>query len=207
MAAAAKLAGAQFFHISTDYVFDGAREDHYREKDETNPLGVYGKTKRDGEDAVLAAYDQAIILRTSWVFSEYGSNFVKTMLRLADERDRLTIVSDQIGGPTPAHDIARAILTIAEKKHRGAPGEGVYHYQGEPAASWADFSKAIFTAANLAVDVEPILTADYPTPAKRPLHTVLDCARIERDFGIAQPDWRIGLRQVIEKLQQRDDQS
>lgn len=207
MAAAAKSVGAHFIHISTDYVFDGASGQSYREDDAPHPLNVYGNTKRDGEQAALSANDQSIILRTSWVFSEFGSNFVKTMLRLGQERECLRIVDDQLGGPTPAREIARAAIAIAEKKHRGAPGEGIYHYQGTPIVSWAAFAKEIFAIAGQNTLVEPIPTKDYPTPAERPLRTVLDCARIERDFGIRQPDWRICLSQVIESLKQKDDQS
>lgn len=200
MAAAAKDVGAPFLHLSTDYVFDGEEPLHYLEDSPTNPLNVYGLTKRRGEEAALAANPDAVIIRTAWVFSEYGNNFVKTMLRLGAERDALNIIADQIGGPTPARDIVRTMLTIAGKKHRGAPGAGLYHYQGAPAASWADFAKAIFTEAGLNVAVAPIATSAYPTPARRPLHTVLDCSKIERDFGVAQPDWRIGLTQVVDAL-------
>ncbi|MEM8934925.1 MAG: dTDP-4-dehydrorhamnose reductase [Pseudomonadota bacterium] len=201
MALAAKAAAAQFIHLSTDYVFDGDTDGAYREDDTPNPLGVYGASKLAGEKAVLAAHNEAVIIRTSWVFCEYGGNFVKTMLRLSRERDGLSIVDDQVGGPTPARDIARAILTIAGKKYRGAPGNGVYHYQGAPAISWAAFANKIFEIAGRKTTVTPILTADYPTPAARPLHTVLDCARIERAFGLAPPDWRAELRPVITRLE------
>lgn len=200
MAQAAKAAGAAFIHLSTDYVFDGSAGEPYREDAGTGPLNVYGATKLEGETAVLDANDQAVVLRSSWVFSEYGSNFVKTMLQRAAERDSLDVVCDQIGGPTPAREIARAVLTIAGKKHRGAPGTGVYHFQGAPAVSWTEFAEKIFEYANRAITVRPILTADYPTQAKRPLFTVLDCARVERDFGVARPDWRIGLRQTLAAL-------
>lgn len=200
IAAAVQIAGAQFIHLSTDYVFDGVSPERLHENDQTNPLNAYGATKRDGEIAVLAAHPDTIILRTSWVFSENGTNFVKTMLRLGNERDELSIVADQIGGPTDAYDIAAAILSIAAKKHRGAPGAGLYHFQGAPSVSWAAFATKIFDLANLDVKVSPIKTVDYQTPATRPLNTILDCAAIERDFGIAQPDWRIGLRRVIAAL-------
>jgi dTDP-4-dehydrorhamnose reductase len=206
LAKAAKAAGASFIHVSTDYVFDGAREHHHlTEKDPTGPLNVYGRTKLAGENAALAANDKSIILRTSWVFSEYGANFVKTMLRLSIEKEELNIVSDQVGGPTAARDIAKALLVIAGKKARGAGGAGVYHYQGTPAVSWAALAEKIFEIAQRPVKVIPIATADYPTPAKRPLNTVLDCARIERDFGIAPPDWRIALRQVIAALDKEEN--
>ncbi|CAK9039454.1 Glucose-1-phosphate thymidylyltransferase (dTDP-glucose pyrophosphorylase) (dTDP-glucose synthase) [Durusdinium trenchii] len=180
MAQAAKNIGAPFIHISTDYVFNGRRETPYKEDNATDPLNVYGESKLAGEYAVLKENADAVILRTSWVFSEYGGNFVKTMLRLAKERDALNIVDDQIGGPTSARDIARALLTIAEKKHRGAKGGGIYHFQGAPTLSWAGFAKAIFDIAGANVDVTPIPTAEFPTPAMRPLRTVMDCARVER---------------------------
>lgn len=200
LAAAALRTGARFIHLSTDYVFDGAVAGAYDENAATAPLNVYGRTKREGEIAVMAAAPDAIIIRTSWVFSEHGSNFVKTMLRLASVRDKLSIVDDQIGGPTPATEIARAIVAIAAKIHRGANGEGIYHYQGTPAVSWADFAEKIFELAGQNAVVRRIPTSDFPTPAKRPLRTVLNCARIERDFGIALPDWRAGLREVLKTL-------
>ena len=200
MAAAAQAANTPFIHLSTDYVFDGAAPGRLTENAATHPLNQYGATKLAGEKSVLDANPGATILRTSWVFSEYGANFVKTMLRLAGERDALNIVSDQIGGPTAASDIAAAIVTIAGKKHRGAPGGGIYHFQGAPAVSWAAFAEKIFEIAGKSVKVSHIKTEDYPTPAQRPLSTVLDCARIERDFGVAQPDWRASLRRVIAAL-------
>lgn len=204
MAVTCTETGSIFIHISTDYVFDGRAEDHLDETAPVRPLNVYGKTKLDGENAVLNACPDAVILRTSWVFSEYGANFVKTMLRLSAERDALSIVSDQIGGPTDAYDIARALIAIAGKKYRGAPGSGVYHFQGAPAVSWAAFAEKIFEIAGVGVAVNKIPTSEYPTPAQRPLNTVLDCARIERDFGVGQPDWRMGLRRVISALKNKE---
>ena len=204
MAQTAKDAGAHFIPLSTDYVFDGESDAPYKEDHEANPLNVYGETKHEGERAALEANDQSVIVRTSWVFSEYGANFVKTMLRLGAERDALNIVDDQVGGPTSARDIARALLVIAGKKHRGAPGEGLYHFQSAPAISWAGFARKIFELAGQNVEVNPIPTKDYPTPAQRPLRTVLDCARIERDFGVAQPDWRASLRQVLGALKDKE---
>lgn len=206
IAGAAHKAGAAFIHLSTDYVFDGAADAPYKEDDAPNPLNIYGATKRAGEAAAMEAHPDCIILRTSWVFSEYGGNFVKTMLRLSATREALNIVSDQTGGPTYARDIARAALAIAGKKHRGAPGSGPYHFQGAPTVSWADFAARIFEIAGLACAVRPIPTADYPTPAQRPLRTVLDCSKIERDFGVGQPDWRIGLRQTLTALQSKESQ-
>ena len=201
MAKAASAIEAAFIHISTDYVFDGSAEDHrYNEDDAVNPLNFYGRSKLDGERAVMDSHARAVIMRTSWVFSEFGGNFVKTMLRLAEDREALTIVADQIGGPTSASAIANAIMTIAGKLNRGADGAGIYHFQGAPTVSWADFARAIFSAADKNVTVSDIPTSDYPTPAQRPLRTRLDCARIERDFGIAQPDWQVDLGVVLNQL-------
>ncbi|WP_411819508.1 dTDP-4-dehydrorhamnose reductase [Hyphococcus formosus] len=207
MAKAAHDIGAQFIHLSTDYVFDGTSHDRLTEEAPTNPLNKYGATKLVGETQVMAAHPKAVILRTSWVFSSFGNNFVKTMLRLAKDRDALSIVADQIGGPTEAGDIARAALAIAAKKHRGAPGSGIYHFQGTPPVSWAEFAEAIFETAKVTMSVSPIPTAEYKTPAARPLNTVLDCARIERDFGVAQPDWRSGLVRVVKELQSKESKS
>ncbi len=203
MAHAAKAIGAQFLHLSTDYVFDGKSEPPYAEADTANPLNVYGRTKHTGEQAVLSACPQAIIIRTSWVFSEFGDNFVKTMLRLGAERDSLQVVADQTGGPTPARDIAKMLLAIAAKKHRGAPGDGLYHYQGAPTINWADFAGKIFDYAGLSTAITPIATTQYPTPAIRPLKTHLNCGKIERDFGVPMPDWRVRLRQIIDTLSQK----
>jgi len=207
IAAAAAQIEAPFIHLSTDYVFSGAGGARLDENAPTAPLNVYGATKLEGEKAVLGANPKAVVIRTSWVFSQYGANFVKTMLKLAKERDTLTIVSDQIGGPTAANDIAHAILAIAGKLQRGAPGAGIYHFQGSPAVSWAEFAEKIFDIAGASVNVSAIKTADYPTPAKRPLYTVLDCAKIERDFGVGQPDWRESLRGVIAALRKEGQAS
>jgi dTDP-4-dehydrorhamnose reductase len=200
MAAACANINVHFIHVSTDYVFDGNGDERLTETARAKPLNVYGKTKLDGEVAALDANPGVIILRTSWVFSEYGSNFVKTMLRLAKDKSELSIVSDQIGGPTDAHDIASALLAIAGKKNRGGPGAGVYHFQGAPAVSWADFAMKIFEIAGATITINKIKTSEYPTPARRPLNSILDCAKLERDFGIGQPDWRIGLRRVMAAL-------
>lgn len=189
-----------FLHISTDYVFDGSGETPWREDDRTAPLGAYGWTKLAGETGVMAAGGPHAILRTSWVFSAHGGNFVKTMLRLGAERDALTIVDDQIGGPTAAGDIAAALLTIARAFHGGKGVSGVYHFAGAPAVSWRQFAEAIFDEAGLIVAATPIPTSDYPTPAKRPLNSRLDCAKIKADYGVDQPDWRASLKQVIGDL-------
>lgn len=199
MAEACAARSIPFLHVSTDYVFDGSGTRPWREADPVAPLGAYGRTKLAGEAAVRAAGGHWAILRTAWVFSAHGGNFVKTMLRLSETRDRLDIVADQVGCPTPAADIAAALLTMADRMQRGQPG-GVYHFAGQPPVSWADFARAIFEGAGRAVTVADIPTADYPTPARRPLNSRLDCAAIARDFGIPAPDWRAGLDTVLSEV-------
>ncbi len=198
MAEAARDVGARFVHISTDYVFDGSGDTPWREDDPVAPLGVYGSSKRAGEEGVQGAGGTYAILRTSWVFSVHGANFVKTMLRLGAERDRLTIVADQIGGPTPAAAIADACLTLA--RDLTSETSGIYHFSGGPAVSWADFARAIFNEAGLSPEVVDIPTADYPTPAQRPANSRLDCHKIDTVFGIKRPDWRAGLHDVLKEL-------
>ena len=203
LAEAAKNVGAAILHISTDYVFDGQREGKYKETDATDPQGVYGKTKLEGEQAVAKANDKFIVLRTAWVFGEHGNNFVKTMLRLAKTRDTLGVVADQIGGPTYAGDIARTLIQIAEKIINGEIVEyGVYHFTGEPYVSWCDFAKAIFDEAisqnvlEKAPLVNAITTADYPTPAKRPANSCLDLTKIQQVFDIQPSDWKKALKNI-----------
>ena len=200
MAAACADLGIPFVPISTDYVFDGSGDTARAEDAPTAPLGVYGQTKLDGERAVQAAAGQYAIMRTSWVFSAHGNNFVKTMLRFGAERDRLTIVADQIGGPTASADIAAAALSMAATMRADATKGGIYHFAGAPDVSWADFAREIFAQSDLAPEVVDIPSSDYPTPAKRPLNSRLDCAAITRDFGIARPDWRVSLQDVIKEL-------
>ena len=200
MAAACAGLGIPFVHVSTDYVFDGAGEGARAEDAPTGPLGVYGATKLEGERAIAAAGGQWAVLRTSWVFSAHGTNFVKTMRRLGAERDRLTIVADQVGGPTPAGDIAAALLTMARAMAADPGKGGIYHFAGSPDTSWAGFAREIFARSGLSPQVVDIATRDYPTPARRPLNSRLDCSAITRDFGIARPDWRAGLDRVIQEL-------
>lgn len=200
MAAACADLGVPFVHISTDYVFDGSGEAPRAEDAPTAPLGVYGATKLDGERAIAAAGGQWAVLRTSWVFSAHGSNFVRTMRRLGAERPRLTVVADQVGGPTAAHDIARAVLAMAEQMTADPAKGGLYHFAGAPDVSWAEFARTILARSGLSAEVVDIPTADYPTPARRPLNSRLDCAAITRDFGIARPDWRVSLDPVIKEL-------
>ena len=187
-----------FVHISTDYVFDGSGDRPWRESDVTAPLGVYGRTKRDGEIAVMAANPAAVILRTSWVFSQHGANFVKTMLRLGATRDTLSIVADQVGGPTPARAIAQACHHIAT--HVDAGKTGIYHFADVPQTTCADFARTIFDDAQMQVSVTDITTADYPTAAQRPLNSGLDCSRIFADFGIKEPEWQPALTRGLAAL-------
>ena len=203
LAEAAKSVGAAILHISTDYVFDGQRAGKYKESDVTDPQGVYGRTKLEGEQAVAAANDKFIVLRTAWVFGEHGNNFVKTMLRLAKTRDTLGVVADQVGGPTYAGDIAKALIQIAEKIIAGEKVEyGVYHLTGEPYVSWYEFAKAIFAEAvsQNVLEKSPLInaitTADYPTPAKRPANSCLDLTKIQQVFGIQPSDWQKALKNI-----------
>ncbi|MCB2110442.1 MAG: dTDP-4-dehydrorhamnose reductase [Defluviimonas sp.] len=204
MARAAARRGVPFLHVSTDYVFDGSGTRPWREDDPVAPLGVYGQTKLDGERAIQAAGGDHVILRTAWVFSAHGRNFVKTMLRLGAERDMLSVVDDQYGGPTAAADIADALWSIARAWTRGHGKSGVFHYAGTPRVSWADFAEAIFERATLRSrpTVVRIPSSAYPTPAQRPANSVLDCSRIGDAYGIDQPDWRGSLSSVIRELEQ-----
>jgi dTDP-4-dehydrorhamnose reductase len=199
MAAACAARGIPLLHISTDYVFDGSGEAPWRPDSPCAPLSAYGRTKRAGEIAVQAAGGRAAILRTAWVFSADGANFVKTMLRLGAERAVLRVVDDQWGGPTPAAAIADALLVMAGALRDGAPG-GIWHLAGAPPTTWARFARETVTLARLPCRVEPIATAEYPTPARRPLNSRLDCATVTADFGITPPDWQAYLAAVVKEL-------
>ena len=192
--------GVPLIQLSTDYVFDGAGTRPFAPADPTAPLNAYGRSKLAGEQAVRAAGGAHVILRTSWVFSAHGGNFVKTMLRLGAERDELTVVADQIGGPTPARAIASACLILAEALRRDPAKSGTHHFTGAPATSWADFARAIMDQAGLRAQVRDIPTSAYPTPARRPLNSRLDCSLLTAQFGITQPDWRTHLAEVIAEL-------
>jgi dTDP-4-dehydrorhamnose reductase len=201
MAQACSDLGIPFLHISTDYVFDGTGDRPWHEDDPVGPLGVYGRTKLDGERFVAAAGGPYVILRTAWVFSAHGKNFVKTMLRFGRERPELRVVADQHGGPTPAAEIAAALATIARAFAAGQGVPGIFHFSGAPPTTWAGFAKTIFDTAGLPARVARIATTDYPTPARRPQNSILDCSRIASSYGIAQPDWRTGLVQVLAELE------
>jgi dTDP-4-dehydrorhamnose reductase len=208
LAAACHEAAIPLIHLSTDYVFDGSKVGAYREDDPVAPLGVYGKSKEAGDRAVRDALLQHVILRTAWVYSAHGRNFVKTMLRLGQDRPVLRVVADQIGSPTSAGDIAAAIGAIVQQLNAGSRLWGTYHFAGGGAVSWHGFAEAIFelaapwntTGRGPPPLVEAITTADYPTPAQRPANSVLDCRRIGEVFGIVPRPWREALAEVIGEL-------
>lgn len=198
--AAAKY-GTKVIHISTDYVFSGEGFRPYAENDEPYPQGIYGRTKLEGEGLLSSFCQDAMIIRTAWLYSQFGKNYVKTMLQLADTRDRLTVVCDQIGTPTFAGDLAKAIHTIL-RHDRWVPG--IYHFTDEGVASWYDFSKAIFELAGKDIEVAPIPTSEYPTPAKRPFYSVLSKSKIKKTFGIEIPYWRDSLKRCLELLKEEE---
>jgi dTDP-4-dehydrorhamnose reductase len=200
MARAAAKRRLPFLHISTDYVFDGAGNTPFATDHPTAPLGAYGRSKLAGEHGVRSAGGAHLILRTSWVVSAHGSNFVKTMLRLGRERESLNVVADQIGGPTPAAAIADALFIAALAMVDGHKG-GTHHFSGAPDVSWADFARAIMAGAGLQCQINDIPSSAYPTPAKRPQNSCLDCAEFLSDFGISRPDWRISLTDIVSELE------
>lgn len=202
LAAASAAVGAPLVHLSTDYVFDGAKAEAYDEDDPIAPLGVYGRSKAEGEEAVRAAAPRHLIIRTSWVFGCEGANFVKTMLRLGAERSELRVVADQVGGPTAAADIAAMIARVAAMAAARDDGWGTYHFSGAPAVSWHQLACAVFAERRRRFGapepaVLPIAAADWPTPARRPANSTLNCRRIAERFGVAQPDWRAALVPVV----------
>jgi dTDP-4-dehydrorhamnose reductase len=204
LAVAANEINATIIHISTDYVFAGDSLESYVESDQTDPQGEYGRSKLAGEQAVERACSRHIILRTAWVFGEHGHNFVKTMLRLGKTRDTLGVVADQFGGPTYAGDIAKAIVAISQQIIDGNQAYGIYHYSGFPHVSWHTFAEKIFNIAveqgvlKQSIQVNPIMTQDYPTPAKRPANSRLNCHKIDSAFGIHQSDWLAALTRIQE---------
>lgn len=208
VAQAAKELGVPLIQLSTDYVFNGALNRPYLEDDPVDPQGVYGRSKLEGERLIAEKWDNHVILRTAWIYSPFGANFVKTMLRLGAERSELGVVSDQCGNPTSALDIANSILVIAERLalDQSAELRGIFHLSGSGAATWADFAEAIFANAqnwgHAPVNVRRITTADYPTPAKRPANSRLDNEKLHRRYGIALPDWRMSLAPCVDRLLQ-----
>tara|TARA_B100000767_G_C19766755_1_gene537930 strand:- start:2589 stop:3452 length:864 start_codon:yes stop_codon:yes gene_type:complete len=196
----AKDKNIKLIHISTDYVFDGTNHKPYVETDIPNPQSVYGQTKLDGEQAMQQINPaNSVILRTSWVYSKFGNNFVKTMLRLADSRDEISVVADQIGTPTNAADLAEAILTILPKISNETIE--VFHYSNEGVCSWYDFAKAIFEIEGLPIKVNPIESSQYPTPAKRPFFSVLNKNKIKKKYKMEVPFWRDALKECLNKVE------
>jgi len=190
---------ALFVHVSTDYVFDGRSCKPYSEGDMTNPKSVYGKTKLDGEVEVIFNAQKSIIFRTSWLYSSYGSNFVKTIIKAANEKGALNVVYDQIGNPTYAKDLAKTILDIVPTYHAQNKSE-IYNYSNEGVTSWYDFAKEITEMADIKCSISPIETKDYPTPAVRPQYSVLNKSKIKKQFNIVIPHWKDSLRECIRKI-------
>lgn len=191
VAIACKAHTATLLHVSTDFVFDGTKTTPNNEDDIPNPTGVYGQTKLEGEKAIQAILEHYYIIRTSWVYSQFGANFMKTMLRLGSERDTLSVVNDQIGTPTHAVDLAEALIKMIchTERSRSVSNYGIYNYSNEGQCSWYDFAKKIFEVNNIAIDLKPIPTSSYPTPAQRPKYSVLDKSKIKTVFGIEILDW------------------
>lgn len=195
---AAQTNNAKVIHVSTDYVFDGKGNRPYKETDLTNPQSVYGKSKKEGEDILLQTCPESIIIRTAWLYSTFGNNFVKTMIRIGKERDSLNVVADQKGTPTCAEDLAKAILHIidrTEKKQQFIPG--IYHYSNEGICSWYDFTVKIFELKNITCKVNPVTTKEYPTKAARPAYSVLDKTKIKTTFQLMIPQWEESLKNTL----------
>lgn len=192
---------AKLIHISTDFVFDGSSSIPFTEEDKTNPVSVYGKTKLAGEKAVLKHGSEVIIIRTSWLYSSFGNNFVKTMIGLTKKRNSIGIVFDQLGTPTYARDLAEAILNIINSQDFLT---GVYHYSNEGVASWYDFTKAIVEIAGIKCSIDPIETYQYPTPAKRPAYSILNKAKIKKAYNMEIPYWKTSLEKCINILKQKN---
>jgi dTDP-4-dehydrorhamnose reductase len=206
VAEAAKALNVPLLHLSTDYVFSGQLERPYREDDQTGPTGVYGLSKLEGEKRIAEIHPNHVILRTAWVYSPYGTNFLKTMLRIGETRDEVGVVSDQIGNPTSAQDIADALFAISRRVINAQSQEirGVFHMTGQGEASWASFASAIFKATyrlgRTETAVKPITTVDYPTPAKRPANSRLDSSKLQKQYGVALPLWQNSVEVCIQQL-------
>ena len=200
MAETAKELCIPFLHISTDFVFDGEKEAPYTEADAPNPLSVYGKTKFEGDQRVMEAGGNSVVLRTAWVFSERGRNFIHIMLKLSETLPVMKIVSDQRGSPTSASDIAAVIPRIIARQMEADDVSGIYHYAGAPDVSRVDFAREIFRLSGRSPEIEEVATTEFPTPAPRPLNSTLDCSKLEKVFGIERPDWRKSLAVVLSRL-------
>ncbi|WP_282134871.1 dTDP-4-dehydrorhamnose reductase [Seonamhaeicola maritimus] len=195
LAQACKVSNSVLIQISTDFVFDGEQSFPYKENDNSKPISVYGSTKLDGELAISNTFENYFIIRTSWLYSEYGSNFVKTMLRLGEEKSKINVISDQVGTPTYAKDLASVIMKIINNVN--SMTFGTYHYSNEGVASWYDFAKTIFDECNVGVDVFPIETKYYPTPAKRPFYSVLGKEKIKKELTVDVPYWKDSLKKCL----------
>ena len=180
-------------HVSTDFVFDGSKNSPYTEDDATNPQGVYGKTKREGELEIIRILKKHFIIRTSWLYSQFNTNFMKTMLRLAQDRDTISVVNDQIGTPTHAVDLANVIIKVILSS---STNYGIYHFSNEGKASWYDFAKKIFEVNKVKINLKPISTSEFPTPAKRPKYSVLDKSKIKKEFNILIDQWEDSLKNI-----------
>jgi len=200
LAGICKTLSIPFITFSTDYVFDGEATQPYETSKKVEPVNYYGSTKAAGESMALEANEGTIIIRTSWVFSSHGNNFVKTMMRLMKERDQLNIVADQKGRPTYARDLALATMSIVEAINAGKTIKGIYHFANQGETTWYDFAVKIKAIAGLSCDLQPIETKDFPTPAKRPAYSVLDTAKIEQDLAIKIPHWEDALMSCIHLL-------
>lgn len=202
LAAVCKEFSSVLLHISTDFVFDGSKNIPYNETDIPNPTGVYGQTKLDGEKAIQAVFENYYIIRTSWVYSQFGNNFMKTMLRLASERDSISVVNDQIGTPTNAVDLAECLVKIichtelVEVQQPTIDNFGVYNFSNEGQCSWYDFAKEIFKINKIEIDLKPIPTSSFPTPAKRPKYSVLDKTKIKSTFWVEIKNWELSLKRT-----------
>lgn len=200
LATICKAHQAQFIHISTDYVFDGQASTPYKEEDRISPINVYGESKLRGEELILNHNSSAVIIRTSWVYSSFGNNFVKTMLRLLKEKESINVVSDQYGSPTYAADLAAVIMTIIEKENGDHSQTGIFNYCNAGVITWYEFAKAIKKFIKSKCTVNPIPTSAYPTTAKRPQYSVLDTAKIKETFGITIPNWKDSLHACLSVL-------
>ena len=192
-----KTNNKRLVHISTDYVFQGSSSTPLKEDEPTDPINVYGLTKEKGEQAIIRSGADAVIIRTAWVYSSYGANFVKTMIRLMGERDSISVIADQIGSPTYAKDLATAVLTIV---HSERWEKGIYHFSNEGEISWYDFAVAIREIQGLDCEISAITTDQYPTPAKRPKYSLLDKSKIKQQFGVTVPFWKDSLQEMLQKL-------
>lgn len=196
-----KISGCRLIHISTDYVFDGNFDRPIREDDKPNPTSVYGKTKLDGEKTIQSILTNSYIIRTSWVYSEFGNNFVKTMIRLGSEREELNVVSDQFGTPTWARDLAHCILVIISHIENGNDQPGIYHYSNDGEISWYDFAVEIMNQHSLSCKVNPITSDQFPTKARRPKYGVLDKSKIKTNYNCRIPNWKVSLKKYVSKNQ------